>query len=194
MSSRDERTAERRAQILQGAAIVFARNGIDGARMDDIAIESGLSKGTLYWYFDSKQEMVVALVDEVVAAQYQQLTSLLESPWSVVERLGLFVDTVAKSMDEQPILGRLGIEFYAMAVREPRVRDLISRYYDEYIATLSDLLQQGQERGELSVNDSRELALNIACLIEGLALLWAVDPTRVDLGRQVRSALTTLVR
>ena len=58
MPSKDDLTNERRAQILQAAATVFARSGVNGARMDDIVAESGLSKGSLYWYFDSKQEIV----------------------------------------------------------------------------------------------------------------------------------------
>ncbi len=194
MSSKNDLTTERRAQILQAAAIVFARSGVNGARMDDIVAESGLSKGTLYWYFDSKQDLAIALVDEIVGAQYQQLQTLLESPGTVAERLGIFLDTYASLMADQPMLGRLGIEFYAMSGHVSRIREYITRYYDEYIGVLTQLLQQGQERGEFVVENPQSLALNLACLIEGLTLLWAVDSNRVDLATQFRDALTTLTR
>ncbi len=167
MSSKHDLTNERRAQILRAAAVVFARSGVDGARMDDIVAESGLSKGTLYWYFDGKQELAIALVDEVVGAQYQQLQTLLESPGTVVERLGIFLDSHAHMMKQQPMLGPLGIEFYAMSGRIPRIREYITRYYDEYVGVLTQLLVQGQDRGELVVENPSALALNLACLIEG---------------------------
>ncbi|HET7081061.1 MAG TPA: helix-turn-helix domain-containing protein, partial [Chloroflexia bacterium] len=54
MSPRPDVSEERKNQILDAAAAVFSRLGFHEARMDDIVRESGLSKGTLYWYFTSK--------------------------------------------------------------------------------------------------------------------------------------------
>ena len=194
MPSKDELTSERRAQILQAAAVVFARSGVDGARMDDIVAASGLSKGTLYWYFDSKQEIVVALVDDVVRGEYEQLRALVRSPGSVVERLGTFLDTHASILSSQPLLGKLGIEFYAMSGRVPRIRDLMRRYYDEYIDTLVEILIQGQDRGELKIDRPDEVVVNLVCLIEGLTLLWTLDNDRIDLSRQFHGALASLLQ
>jgi len=50
----------RRNQILDAATAVFARLGFERARMDDIVEASGLSKGALYWYFNSKEEIITA--------------------------------------------------------------------------------------------------------------------------------------
>jgi AcrR family transcriptional regulator len=194
MPNKDELTNERRAQILQAAAAVFARSGVDGARMDDIVAESGLSKGTLYWYFDSKQEIVVALVDEVVSAEYEQLQVLVGSPGSVVERLGAFLDTHASILAAQPLLGQLGIEFYAISGRVPRIRDLMRRYYDEYIDAFVELLTQGRDRGELKIDRPAEVVVNLVCLIEGLTLLWTLDNDRIDLSRQFHGALASLLQ
>ncbi len=55
---------EKRRQILDGARGVFLALGFDGARMAEIARAAGVSKGTLYVYFTSKQELFSALVDE----------------------------------------------------------------------------------------------------------------------------------
>lgn len=193
MPSKDELTSERRAQILQAAAIVFARGGVDGARMDDIVAESGLSKGTLYWYFDSKQEIIVALVDQVIRAEYEQLQALLDNPGSVRERLMAFVDTHAALLGAEPVLGKLGIEIYAMSGRIPQVREFVQHYYDDFIDVLSELLQQGMDRGELNLEQPAEVAINFACLVEGLTILWAINIDRISLGRQLRGAVNTLI-
>ncbi|HET6307452.1 MAG TPA: TetR/AcrR family transcriptional regulator [Rhodopila sp.] len=57
-------SAEKRAQILQGAAGVFAADGYEGASMARIAAGAGVSKGTLYNYFDSKAALFTAYVVE----------------------------------------------------------------------------------------------------------------------------------
>jgi len=193
MPASEERTNERRAQILQAAAAVFARMGIDGARMDDIVTESGLSKGTLYWYFDSKQEIIVALVDEVVRGEYVQLQQLIDGEGGVVERLERFFDMHASIMQANPLLGKLGLEFYAIAGKVPKVYDLLRHYYDEYIAALIVLLKQGDERGEFRVDQPREFAINLVALIEGSTLLWVLDIEHVDLTRQFRAAISMLL-
>ena len=58
MVARTDLSATRKNQILDAAMTVFARSGFHEARMDDIVQESGLSKGTLYWYFKSKEEII----------------------------------------------------------------------------------------------------------------------------------------
>jgi len=193
MPSKDDLTNERRAQILQAAAVVFARSGVDGARMDDIVTESGLSKGSLYWYFDSKQDIVIALVDEVLRGEYEGLKQLIKSPGTVFERLTTFVDTHAAVFSQHPTLGKLGLEFYAMSGRVPQIKEFIRRYYQDYIDALVELLQQGRDWGELAIDDPTELAVNLVCLLEGLTLLWALDAGDVDLPRQFRRGLAALV-
>ena len=50
--------AERRAQILRAARVVFIENGYLAARVQDVAKRAGLSKGAVYFYFDSKRELL----------------------------------------------------------------------------------------------------------------------------------------
>ena len=54
MTPRPDIQGERKKQILDAAMTVFAQKGFHQARMDDIVEQSGLSKGTIYWYFKSK--------------------------------------------------------------------------------------------------------------------------------------------
>ncbi|MGN6675555.1 MAG: TetR/AcrR family transcriptional regulator, partial [Thermomicrobiales bacterium] len=62
MSPRPDVSAERRDQILDAASKVFARFGLQHARMDDIADASNLSKGALYLYFKSKDDLIAAIL------------------------------------------------------------------------------------------------------------------------------------
>lgn len=192
MPARGERSTERRAQILQAAAAVYARQGIDSARMDDIVAESGLSKGTLYWYFDSKDDITVALVEEVISEEFAQLRQLLDAEGTVIERLERFFDMHATILQSNPLLGKLGIEFYSIAGKLDKVHELVRQYYDEFVAVVLALVRQGEGRGELRVGRPRELAVNLVALVEGSTLLWAIGIQEVDLAQQFRNAIALL--
>lgn len=71
MDSQTDLKQERRKQILDAAEKVFTQRGFNKARMDDIVAESGLSKGALYWYYKSKDEIILALMDRFFAGEMQ---------------------------------------------------------------------------------------------------------------------------
>src|SRR5919109_3342246 len=66
----------KRRQIMDGAREVFLAQGFDAASMGEIARKAGVSKGTLYVYFDSKEELFEATVHEACAAQAKAVFSL----------------------------------------------------------------------------------------------------------------------
>src|SRR5437870_3144693 len=66
----------KRRQIMEGARQVFLAQGFDGASMGEIARQAGVSKGTLYVYFDSKEALFEAIVEEECHAQAEQVFAL----------------------------------------------------------------------------------------------------------------------
>ena len=72
VTSRGEDRAKRR-QILDGARKVFLADGFDGASMNEVARAAGVSKGTLYVYFDDKEDLFAALIRDEKQAQAEQL-------------------------------------------------------------------------------------------------------------------------
>ena len=70
-----EQSAKRR-QIIEGARALFLAQGFDAASMDAIARKAGVSKGTLYVYFDSKEQLFEAIVEDERGAQAEQIFAL----------------------------------------------------------------------------------------------------------------------
>jgi AcrR family transcriptional regulator len=70
-----ERRARTRARLLDAAYRVFSREGYHGATLDSIAADAGVSKGGLYYSFDSKQELFYALLEERLAARAAEIRS-----------------------------------------------------------------------------------------------------------------------
>ena len=72
-SGRGREDSAKRRQILDGARAVFLADGFDAASMNEIARAAGVSKGTLYVYFDSKDELFAALIREEKREQAEQI-------------------------------------------------------------------------------------------------------------------------
>lgn len=68
MAEQDEHSTAKRAQIIAGAETVFTADGYEGASMSRIAVEAGVSKGTLYNYFTSKSDLFAAFVEQKAAS------------------------------------------------------------------------------------------------------------------------------
>jgi len=124
-----EQSAKRR-QIIEGARALFLAQGFDAASMDAIARKAGVSKGTLYVYFDSKEQLFEAIVEDERGAQAEQVFSLDSNDHDVtvvLTRLGTAfvrflcqpascsaIRTVTAIAERMPELGRKFYEFGPM--------------------------------------------------------------------------------
>ncbi|TQN28540.1 TetR family transcriptional regulator [Haloactinospora alba] len=184
--------AERRDQILTAASDVFAEHGIHRSRIDDIAAAAGVSKGTVYWYFPSKDEIVFALVEAFLTRAHTGLVELLEAPGTVAERLRGYLSSYAPLLEEHRHLGPLAVEFYALAPRQERVRESLERYYAQWADALATLLEQGNAHGEFRITDTARTARTLVELFDGAFLVWTVVPEAVDLNERMQRALDLL--
>ena len=102
---------ERRRQILEAAATVFARHGYHQARTREIAREAGIAEGTIYNYFPSKRELLLAIVDQVATESipmmcqepdcgdlHAMLKCLLEDRLGMLERNSQIIKAVVPEM------------------------------------------------------------------------------------------------
>ena len=178
MSPRPDVSEERRNQILEAAMAVFARQGFEQARMDDIAQEVGLSKGALYLYFKSKDAIISAILQFFFSAAMKKLQGFLESEEtpSVREQLLRLNQYYVGEMKWMVSMLPISFQFYAVAARQKTVRQFLKRYFKDYREVLAALIQRGIDRGEFRPFHAEDVAIAITALYEGLALLWMVDP------------------
>jgi AcrR family transcriptional regulator len=90
MSRREEKKDITQKQILSAAAVLFAEKGYDSTSIDDIASKANVAKGTLYYHFDSKESVVVALREDSFTEMLQiALNSLTqgEKPVTILENV-----------------------------------------------------------------------------------------------------------
>ncbi len=180
MTPRPDVTEERKNQILEAATAVFARLGFHKARMDDVAEESGLSKGTLYWYFKSKDEIILGLVDRIFTQDMKALETALDSDLPAGELLIAFAQIGIEETKHLRPLMPLMFEFISLAARHKSVLNTISGYYQKYQRLLTQVIQQGIDSGEFNLVDPQATAITFIALLEGMVMIWFINPELIE--------------
>lgn len=193
MSPRAAASEERRDEILDAAEQVFASKGLDRARMEDIADETGLSKGALYLYFKSKDDLIIAIMDRIFQYEFKQLDELHTGGSSAVESLWAFVDIAARDLKRMQPLMPIAYEFLAMAFRNNTVNQFVRQYLRRYLSALVPVIEHGIDTGEFRQVDPLETALAIGAIFEGTILIWMYDRDTVDLERHIHTGIRLLL-
>ena len=168
-----------RRRLLDAAADAFATHGLHGARIDDISLAAGLAKGTVYNYFDSKQD----LFREVIASWASRVTAArrpVDDDASIRDQLIALVDADMTIMREfEPFARAAFREVLSPAAADPTDLVPTSDPVDNEIrAALTLGLCRGELRPDRTVD---ELAQLFAAGINGLLIQrWLPGPT-VDL-------------
>lgn len=161
-----------RDALLQTAARVFAERGYAGTSVDRIVAAAGLSKGTFYWHFASKEELFLTLVDERIDAPARALMD--QRAPAVSEGLaGLFTA-------ERELLVLLQ-EYWAAAARNQDVANRYRARSDALTNTLAAMLTaRHEETGVPLTTPPERLATAFVALAHGLSMEAAVNPDAVD--------------
>lgn len=190
MSPRPDVSEERRKQIMDAALTVFSSKGFHQARMEDIALEADLSKGSLYWYFTSKEEIISSLLTNFFSREF-----LMIEEWAVQEdsaralMQNLTSLIVEDLLSIKPFMSIL-YEFWAMSFRNEQVGDVIRQSMHQYLDLLVPIVQSGIDREEFRNLDAMDVAMAFGALVEGSILLWSYDLDNVDLRAMITNSVT----
>lgn len=189
-------TQQRIPEILQAAALTFNEQGLAMTRMEDIAKAAGVSKGTIYLYFPSKEALIEALVRQMFAPLDEALHRLRTSDVPAAHRLLSYSrETIAIFVGAQS-LHPLLLEVFALTRRQPFAQALLHDYFTTYRDSLIAIIEEGVERGELQVTNAREVALRFITTLDGLLFAVMITPDLLDLERdgvQVMEAVITSI-
>jgi AcrR family transcriptional regulator len=146
-----ERAQNRRNQVLEAAAVCFARSGFHGASMSQISKQAGMSAGHIYNYFDSKDAIIMAFVDR----QGEYVSGMLHDLDTRDDPLQWMIDDAKRHIDEtlDPQPWHVPLEIYAEASRNPTIAAQLRVHEEASRAKLRGLVKRGRERRNLPVDD-----------------------------------------
>lgn len=191
----EEHVAERRNQILDAAVATFSRNGFHQTTIEDIRVESGLSRGAIYHYFKSKEDIIDG-IRERSSGQAEDIYSKVLAGKDAETRL---MDLVAASfsMMASPAsveANRLGVYLWAESLVNPRILAGQLPSFKPYLEIIASDVRDLQAEGKVNVNlDPLAAARVIAATMLGLQiqLTWEPDEVDMDKARQANVAMLT---
>ena len=193
MSPKPNVSEERKEQITEAATKVFSEQGFDKARMDDIAAEAKLSKGTLYLYFKSKDAIIKHLLEKLFEREFAGLQSIADEARPASEKLMLFAESMISDIHSWTRFIPIMYEFLGRLFRQSVVQEAFKKYMDLYYDLITPIIQQGIDTGEFKATNAEEVAVAFGSIFEGTILLWVYDPERVDLEKNLHASIKFLM-
>jgi TetR/AcrR family fatty acid metabolism transcriptional regulator len=175
---------EKRGHILDSAIRVFALRGVKNTKIADIAEAAGIGKGTVYEYFQSKDEIIAASfryfmehVGEVIGRR----VSALEDP---LDRLMAYFSGWAEVLESE-FMGYIEVvlDFWAEGIREEKgaLAFNLAEMYAEYRAVVERLLEDCVSAGCIRHVDTRIAASVLLGTMDGLLVQWIADREAFDI-------------
>ncbi|MEV6151934.1 TetR/AcrR family transcriptional regulator [Nonomuraea sp. NPDC052129] len=176
MSPRTVDKAARRKEILTAAVRVFARKGFAATRIDDIAAEAGIAKGSVYLYYDSRDALLEAAFEGYRTMSAAIFDRALNGRGPALERLAEMVREVLGVLTARREPARIMVDLWAASRdSEGSLVDMAAVYGDAR-AVITELLRQAAKEGVLREGLDERHATVIVGTIEGCLLQCLVDP------------------
>lgn len=156
------RPDDRPGEILTAALDVFSEHGFRATKMEEVARRAGVSKGAVYLYFPTKEELFRAVIQDAVAPNFEVLKALVSQAPCFETALKISVPGMAEKMlQDGQITGVI-----KLIIAESRARpELAQMWYatvlEPALAVLIGLIERAQARGEVRPGDARYFAFGL---------------------------------
>jgi len=156
-----------RTAILAAALREFAAEGVAGARIDEIARLAGVNKALLYYYFQDKESLYGAVIDNVFQRMRERLLAVLESDLKPREMILEYAKTHFDYIASSPEYPRLVQQEMMRAGRQksPHLKRIAQTYFHPIYTRLLELLQAGIESGEFRRVDPHRFVMMMAAVV-----------------------------
>jgi AcrR family transcriptional regulator len=179
---RSARKAQTRTRLLEAAAQVYARRGFAGATLEEVASEAGFTKGAVYAHFGSKENLLLALVEEHLAGQVVEQLELFDRERATWERPLAGSDRWMESLGESPDRFRLFVELWTHAQRDETLRRRLAAALRQLRVTFAGFAaasaaDAGIEAPPQAAEQSANMMIGLGL---GLGMLELTDPGTVS--------------
>jgi AcrR family transcriptional regulator len=172
---RPETRIERRQLLVDAAWRCAAVRGFADLTVDDVCAEAGVSKGAFYGYFEHKQDLLLALLEDDSAALDAELEAITTASSSGVQRVRLFARAMLARGDD-PARVQVRADLWADLLTEEVVRERLAAVTARRRQLVRGWIEEAIASGELVAIPANALASILLALTDGLMLHGALDP------------------
>lgn len=185
-SRHQERTELTRARLIQSAEKIFARDGFEAAKLEEIAADAGYTRGAFYSNFESKEDLFFALLEKEISSRIAALEkemAKVRDPEAKLRAMREFFLT--KTLDRR--WSMLSLEFKLFAVRHPEVKRRLAAMHRRFVEPRVGILEEVMKAlGRHLPVSAFAMGVSLATLGNSLMLENMLDPTLVPQSDIVR--------
>jgi len=170
-------------QILEAAIVVIAENGYHHAQVSKIAKQAGVADGTIYLYFESKEDLLISVFSEKTAMFVEALKDIINEEKSTSKRILRLIENHFQmlSMNQQfATVTQIEIRQSSGELRA-KINPIIKEYLMLFDQILNDGVASGELVKELDIRLARQMVFGI---IDGISTTWVMNEFRYDLVEQ----------
>lgn len=160
--------SEVRERIIRAAVESFTQTGYDKTKMDDIAKRLDLSKGTLYLYFKSKEDLFIAICEHNIQKSDQEDMGFFQKKENVASDAEQIYDNIRKREQGND---RVMLEMVTESARNPKLRKAMAELHTKVHKHVEENINKKIDKGFLRKDvDAASLAIALVALYDGLAV------------------------
>ena len=192
------RTSDAREKILTAAQSLIELRGYSALGVAEICKAAEVPKGSFYYFFESKEALALAVIDEHWAAQEGEWTRVMSGDTEPLQRLRrLFEETEAAQLAGQEscgtvsgcLFGNLTLE---LSNQTEAIRGRLQTIFDAQVDMVDALLVEARDCGEVTLADTREAARSVVAQLEGQVLFAKLYNNPARLGALWSNCLALL--
>lgn len=178
----EEHATARQEQILEAATLCFTHSGFHATGMAEIIRESGLSAGSVYRYYKSKDDLIAAIVGRLVGGLQEQVIEFTRNATSPGEAIALCIQAASRLLQQGDTpYSRILPQAWTEALRNPEIAALVNAKYRPILQHFEDMARQMQQRGDLDGDlDPAGVAQVMLAAVQGFIVQKLILNHQVD--------------
>lgn len=181
---------EIRDQIVECARQIFSKYGFRKSTMEDVARAAGKGKSSIYYYFESKEEIYKAVIEKeaiILKSEIQQALSLIHDP---VEKIKVYVTVRMKTILALiNFYGAIRTEFLS---HQDFINKIREKYDHEEIRLVESILKEGVIMNKLTIDNTEFAAIGIVTALKGLEIPLATHNQPINPDDRIKHLLEIL--
>lgn len=177
--------------IKEAAIQLFGAKGYASTSLDEIATAAGFTKGAVYYYFRSKEKLLLDILQDIQERSIEKtISKIRESAGSPIDKLVMFIDLQSRWAALYPNdLAILMLTSIQTANEDGAVADKVKSVYQKMEQILHELIDQAKENGEVPKTvATRDMVMALMANHDGNMLLWYRGGRQQEEGRMLAAA------
>ena len=176
----DDELSPKLVHLIRSTYKMMGRQGVHGLNLQDVADDAGVSKAILFYYFESKETLILTTMRWVLARVARRIRDSVARAASAHDKVLAMIDAIFVGAEANRVFYLTFIDLLAYAARNDKFGDLHDTFRCIMNGVYADIIRVGLDEGTFHVADVAEAATVVRAIIDGLFLQWIHDADWAD--------------